>query len=67
MRHRLSRMLVASGLACAAALTLALAAEAGPIGQPAPGFTLKSADGTTLDLEQARGRAVVLVFYRGVW
>lgn len=67
MRHRLSRMLVALGLTCASALTLALAADPGPVGQPAPGFALKSADNATIDFAQARGRAVVLVFYRGVW
>ncbi len=67
MRPRLSRKFVALGLACSAALTLALAVDSGPVGQPAPGFALKSADNATIDLAQARGRAVVLVFYRGVW
>jgi cytochrome oxidase Cu insertion factor (SCO1/SenC/PrrC family) len=38
------------------------------VGQPAPDFTLKDADGKAITLSDLRGKkSVVLVFYRGYW
>ena len=37
------------------------------IGQKAPDFTLKNADGQEVSLSSYRGKDVVLVFYRGYW
>ena len=38
------------------------------VGEPAPDFTLESADGRALTLSQLRGgKRVVLIFYRGHW
>jgi cytochrome oxidase Cu insertion factor (SCO1/SenC/PrrC family) len=37
------------------------------IGQKAPDFTLKNADGQAVSLSSYRGKNVVLVFYRGYW
>jgi hypothetical protein len=39
------------------------------VGQPAPDFTLASADGKKISLSDAlkNNRAVVLIFYRGYW
>ena len=38
------------------------------VGQPAPDFTLETADGPQVTLSDFRGRKrVVLVFYRGQW
>lgn len=52
------------------ALAGALAAPAAPppgIGKEAPVFTLTDQHGKTVTLSAARGRKVVLVFYRGYW
>jgi hypothetical protein len=37
------------------------------IGDPAPGFALKTHLGETVRLEDFRGRPLVLIFYRGFW
>ncbi len=37
------------------------------VGEPAPDFTLESADSRTISLSQLRGKRVVLIFYRGHW
>ncbi len=50
----------------AAALLLAIPLSAAPLpqaGQPAPGFTLPSQDGTPVSLSSLRGHWVVLYFY----
>jgi cytochrome oxidase Cu insertion factor (SCO1/SenC/PrrC family) len=36
-------------------------------GQPAPDLALLDQSGTTVRLSTARGKKVVLVFYRGYW
>ena len=36
-------------------------------GQPAPDLALLDQSGTTVRLSAARGKKVVLVFYRGYW
>ena len=38
-----------------------------PVGHPAPDFELPGTDGHRHALTEARGRKVVLVFYRGHW
>jgi cytochrome oxidase Cu insertion factor (SCO1/SenC/PrrC family) len=48
-----------------AALLFAIAPP--KIGQPAPGFTLRDQSGARVSLSAARGKKVVLVFYRGYW
>ncbi len=41
---------------------------AGPnVGDLAPDFTLESADGRSVRLQDLRGRPLALVFYRGGW
>jgi cytochrome oxidase Cu insertion factor (SCO1/SenC/PrrC family) len=37
------------------------------VGKPAPGFTLKDQHGKNFSLQSARGKQVLLVFYRGYW
>ncbi len=38
------------------------------VGQPAPSFTLSASDGTTVSLDQFRGKKnVVLLFYPLAW
>lgn len=37
------------------------------VGDSAPDFTLPQAGGELVHLDRLRGRAVVLVFYRGAW
>ena len=37
------------------------------VGERFPDFTLPASDGTTFSLAAARGRRVLLIFYRGAW
>jgi len=37
------------------------------VGDHFPDFTLPASDGTTFSLAAARGRRVLLIFYRGAW
>src|SRR5262245_56389089 len=37
------------------------------VGEQFPDFTLPASDGTTFHLAGARGRRLLLVFYRGAW
>jgi len=37
------------------------------VGERFPDFTLPGSDGTTFSLAAARGRRVLLIFYRGAW
>ena len=55
-----------AALAVAAVLTASAAAPA-KVGQQAPDFTLLDQNGKAVTLSAARGRKVVLVFYRGYW
>ena len=43
------------------------AAHPPALGQQAPDFTLADQNGKSVHLADARGRKVVLVFYRGYW
>lgn len=55
-------------LAIATALLLLAAAAAPPkVGERAPDFALRDQSGQRIKLSAARGRKVVLVFYRGYW
>lgn len=36
-------------------------------GQPAPDFTLSDQNGSPFRLSDQRGKAVLLIFYRGYW
>ena len=44
-------------------ITAGFAAEIPQVGQPAPGFSLPSQEGSTVTLKQFRGKWVVLYFY----
>ena len=41
--------------------------QAVPVGGGVPSLALPGVDGRGFDLAEARGRKVVLVFYRGHW